>query len=107
MILHITTASAWAQAQAGGTYRDPSLEHEGFIHCSTREQLAGTLARHFAGVADLVVLEIDPALLDAPVVYEDSYGSGTEFPHVYGPIPLAAVVATERPNTELGGGATG
>jgi uncharacterized protein (DUF952 family) len=49
-----------------------------------------------AGRTDLVVLEIDEALLDPPAVWEDGdppHPTGKQFPHVYGPIPVAAVVA--------------
>ncbi|MGN6692758.1 MAG: DUF952 domain-containing protein, partial [Aquihabitans sp.] len=34
------------------------------------------------------------ALGDVRFVEEDSYGSGQAFPHVYGPIPVSAVVDT-------------
>lgn len=91
MILHIATQEDWSAALAAGEYVTASLAHEGFIHCSTEAQLDGTLAKHFSSRTDLVILVLDEAALTAPLVYEDSYGSGTEYPHVYGPIPLAAV----------------
>lgn len=54
---------------------------DGFIHLSTEAQLAGTLARHFAGEPGLVVAEVlaceDPALS-----WEVSRG-GARFPHLY------------------------
>lgn len=93
-ILHVATRAAWdAAVAAGGPYRHPSLDTEGFVHCSTAAQLAGTLARHFA-TADrsaLVVLVVEPAALD-DVRWERSATGGDEaFPHVYGAIPLHAV----------------
>lgn len=69
----------------------PSLETEGFIHCSFKDQLAGTAAKHYEGQTGLLILEIDESLLSAELVIEDSYGSGAEFPHVYGPIESEAV----------------
>ena len=40
----------------------------------------------------LLLLEIDPGRLEAPVVWEDCYESGEEFPHIYGPLPQDAVI---------------
>ncbi|WP_020123526.1 DUF952 domain-containing protein [Streptomyces canus] len=99
LIVHLTERSLWEEARARGTYeistRGRTLQEEGFIHCSTREQLPGTAARFFAGVPDLVVLVIDPARLDVPLKYEAPAPGAEEFPHVYGPIPVDAVVDVE------------
>jgi uncharacterized protein (DUF952 family) len=100
-ILHITTRQAWEAAQASGEYRVDSLEREGFIHCSTADQVLRVANALFAGARDLVLLHIDPVLLNAPLRYEPPAHTpdqpveaiGTErFPHVYGPINLEAVV---------------
>ena len=40
-----------------------------------------------------MLLQIDEDLLTSPVVVEDLVGSGEPFPHIYGPIDLAAVVS--------------
>ncbi len=95
-LFHICTDDEWRTAQRVGEIAPASLSAEGFVHCSYAEQVEGTLARHFAGVDGLLVVELDPSLIDAEVLVEDSYGSGTEFPHVYGPIPVTAVVGTRR-----------
>ncbi|MET8077122.1 DUF952 domain-containing protein [Streptomyces sp. NPDC005303] len=98
-IVHLTERSLWEEARARGTYeistRGRTLQEEGFIHCSTREQLPGTAARFFAGVPDLVLLVIDPARLDVPLKYEAPKPGAEEFPHIYGPLPVAAVVDVE------------
>lgn len=95
-IFHVTTADQWDAAVAAGEYRrstlDRTLEQEGFIHCSTAAQVPGTLARFYRGVPDLVRLEIDPGLVGAEVRYE---GDAEAFPHIYGPLPVEAVVAVE------------
>jgi len=88
-LLHITSRSHWATAST--EFSDPSLEAEGFIHCSTPEQVLTPANERFAGRNDLVLLVIDPALVSSPIVVEDSYGSGTEYPHIYGTIPTKAV----------------
>ena len=92
LILHITTDAAWSSAQSAGAITDPSLDSEGFIHCSTAAQVLIPANERFAGRADLILLVIDPALLTQRLVFEDSYGSGHEFPHVYGPINPDAVL---------------
>ncbi len=92
MIFHFCPAVDWAAAGHDGWYRAPSLATEGFIHLSQAEQVhlpANFLAR---GRTDLVLLEVDEAALAEPPRYEDG-GDGMLFPHVYGPIPVAAVVA--------------
>lgn len=81
-------------AKQAGVLKDPSLETEGFIHCSYLDQVPLPANALFTGQTDLLLLVIDPAKLASPLVIEDSYGSGTEFPHVYGPIELAAVTTT-------------
>jgi uncharacterized protein (DUF952 family) len=97
-LFHIIAESDWLDARRAGCHRPVSLTDEGFIHCSFEHQVAATLQRHYAGVADLVVLEIDPALLDVPLKVEDTTGRGEEYPHLYGPLPVAAVVG-EHPTS--------
>ncbi len=92
-ILHITTRAEWATAVSPAHYSPPSLAREGFIHCSTPAQVVGVANDRFRGQADLVLLCLDETRLDAPVVYEDCYQSGQKFPHIYGRINLAALLA--------------
>jgi uncharacterized protein (DUF952 family) len=93
-LFHLATVEEWAGYQAAGRIEAPSLATEGFVHCSWGRQVAGTVAKHFAGATDLLALRLDPtALGEVALVEEDSYGSGQAFPHAYGPIPVAAVVA--------------
>lgn len=101
-ILHITERALWDEARARGSYawstRGRTLQEEGFIHCSTRAQLprvAAFLYGSYDGPDELVVLVVDPARLDAPLKYEAPEPGGEEFPHVYGAIPVGAVVDVE------------
>jgi uncharacterized protein (DUF952 family) len=89
-LFHITTRNAWNHSQAARVYRAPSLETEGFIHLSTEDQWRHTLHRLFRGVADLVILRIDPRRVDAEIKFERA--DGEEFPHLYGPLPTDAVI---------------
>lgn len=93
-ILHITTAADWAAAKEAGSLVAPSLTDEGFIHCSTHAQVVATANRIFAGSGDLLLLEVDPGKLTAPLRWERATDVGDEFPHIYGPLNLDAVVGT-------------
>ncbi len=94
LILHITTAPEWAVAQAAGEYRAPSLDTEGFIHCSTPAQVVHVGDWFYREVPELVLLCVDPGALTSAVLWEASTDAfAGEFPHVYGPIALEAVRA--------------
>ena len=88
-LLHVTTRAAWASAQTAGQLCPESLTSVGFIHLCVQTQLTGVLCRFFQGQSDLLLLSIDPALLDAPVRWEAA--DGDQFPHLYGPLPTTAV----------------
>ena len=92
MILHIAAVDHWEEARARGEYSLDSLETEGFIHCSTPQQVLGPANEFYRGRSDLVLLVIDPARLEAKLIYEDLYEAGFLFPHIYGPLNLDAVV---------------
>jgi uncharacterized protein (DUF952 family) len=91
-IYHICPHDAWQAARAAGVYRGGPLDaRDGFIHCSAADQVAGTLRTHLAGQAGLVLLEIDPAALGDALVWEAAR-AGAAFPHLYGDLPVTAVV---------------
>jgi len=92
LIFHVLTPSSWAEAKSRGAYRAPSLETEGFIHCSKPEQVAGVVERYYRDVPNLLVLEIDEARVTSPMKYEPATGRTEIFPHIYGPLNLDAVL---------------
>lgn len=91
-IFHITKRSGW-ESFPDRPFVDRSLETEGFIHCSRLDQVLIPANDRFGGQSDLVLLVIDVGQLNSPVVHEDCYESGMEFPHIYGPIDRGAVSA--------------
>lgn len=100
-LFHIVDPSVWAAAR--GDYRPASLAEQGFIHLSFARQIDAVANSWYADADELQVLEIDPHLLDAEVRVEDSYGAGESFPHLYGPLPVAAVTAVhDLPRDERG-----
>lgn len=96
-IFHIIRRAAWLEALERGDYVPPSLSAEGFIHCSTADQVSPTAERWFAGQNELLVLRIDTQLLTPELKYEAPRNTGPErqnerFPHLYGALNLNAVV---------------
>ena len=91
-IYHVTTREAWKQAQQQGFYTAPSLETEGFIHNSEAHQVAGVLERYYRGQTDLLKLVIDTNKLTSRLQYDLAPSINENFPHIYGPINLDAVV---------------
>lgn len=91
-LYHLVARATWdAEAHEAAAYAPPSLATEGFVHCSYADQVLATAARYYAGRSDLVVLQIDRAKVTAEV--RDEPVRDTRFPHVYGAIEKAAVVA--------------
>jgi ornithine lipid ester-linked acyl 2-hydroxylase len=90
----ILTAEQWLCFQAEGEFNGAPVDlADGYIHLSAADQVQGTLDKHFAGQAGLVIAEIDLAMLGDAVRWEVSRG-GALFPHVYGVLPMAAVRGT-------------
>lgn len=88
----IFTADQWAQFQADGVFHGAPVDlADGYIHLSAATELQGTLDKHFAGQSGLVIAEVDLAALGKTVRWEVSRG-GALFPHIYGPLPMAAVI---------------
>jgi uncharacterized protein (DUF952 family) len=88
----ILTAPQWAQFQADGIFHGAPVDlADGYIHLSAADQLQGTLDRHFAGQDGLVIAEVELAALGETVKWEVSRG-GALFPHIYGPLPMAALL---------------
>lgn len=90
-IFHITQRAVWLDAQRDGPYRGDTLDTEGFIHCSTREQVVWVANQRFQKQDGLVLLVIDTGKVEPAIRYESAEG-GELFPHVYGPLNCDAVV---------------
>jgi glutathione S-transferase len=99
-IFHLTTPEVWAAALEAGSYttstRGRSLEQEGFVHCSEADQVEAVQAFWFADLDEVLLLEIETDLLTSPWRSEQLAGADQMYPHVYGPVDLAAVVDVRR-----------
>lgn len=100
MILHITSRKEWSDAQTRGEYLAPSLQTEGFIHCSTEKQVLHVANAFYHGKTDLVLLVIDESKLKPELKWEAPAGppapgisEADSFPHIFGSINLNAVAS--------------
>lgn len=92
VLLHLCTPADWRAALDDGAVRPDGP----FVHLSRPDQVHLPAARLFPGRRDLVLLVVDPARLADPVAEEPGvHGDpdGMRFPHLYGPLPVSAVVA--------------
>jgi len=91
-IFKIFPRAEWEQAAASGHYEGSADDRrDGFIHFSTADQLAGTLAKHFAGQDDLLLIAVEAEALGAALRWEAARG-GDLFPHLYAPLPAGAAL---------------
>lgn len=101
----ILTADQWAQFEGEGVFHGAPVDlADGYIHLSAIDQLQGTLDKHFAGQAGLVIAEVDLTALGRAIRWEVSRG-GALFPHCYAPLPLSAVLRVERQQSSENRGA--
>ncbi|MER7891482.1 DUF952 domain-containing protein [Micromonospora sp. NPDC094482] len=93
MIYKLLPTTEWDDARAAGHLAGSAVDRQdGFIHLSGADQVVETARRHFAGATGLTLLTVDPDRLGDRLRWEPSRG-GQLFPHLYGPLPVAAVVA--------------
>jgi len=102
-LYHLALEAEWQEARRQGVYtrstRGLSLAQVGFLHASWSHQVEATWRRFYSDGPELRLLVIDPARLEAagiPLRVEPAPGSGELFPHLYGPLPVEAVLLAER-----------
>ena len=103
-LYHLALRPEWQAARQTGTYdrstRGQSLEAVGFIHLSAADQVDATAQRFYADLppGEVLALCIDRQRLISAgleVRWEPVPGSGEQFPHLYGALPLDAVVLAQ------------
>lgn len=101
VVYHVCAREDWERARGVGRYEGSADDRrDGFIHFSTARQVRASVARHRAGQEGLVLLAVDAAALGEALRWEPSRG-GALFPHLYGPLPVAA--AKQEYDLPLGG----
>ena len=99
LIYKILPRDEWDAACAAGVFEGSALDlKDGFIHFSAADQWAETLAKHFAGQIDLLLVAVEAEALGQRLKWEVSRG-GALFPHLYGAMPTdSAVSVVSIPN---------
>jgi uncharacterized protein (DUF952 family) len=91
LLYKICPEALWREAERAGVFTGAPVDaRDGFIHLSTAAQVRETADKHFAGQDGLLLIAVEADALGPHLRYEPSRG-GQLFPHVYGPLPLAAV----------------
>ncbi len=101
LIIHLCLRQEWRKSQEQGIYRSKSLIQDGFIHCSQPEQLLEVANRYYLNIADLVLLWMVPDRVTSEIRWESA--DGVQFPHIYGPINLDAIIAVTDLKSDLDG----
>lgn len=91
-IFHLVPEREWKASKKNSRYEPQSVEKEGFIHCSTGEQIQDTANRLFKGKRRVLLLVINATLVEPEIKYEKDEATGELFPHIYGPLNPDAVV---------------
>jgi uncharacterized protein (DUF952 family) len=91
-IFHIAIRAELESSRSSGEYVPWRFEQDGFIHCSYAHQLVTVADNLFKGRSDLVLLEIDRNNTGAEVVDENLEGGQELFPHIYGRLPISAIL---------------
>jgi uncharacterized protein (DUF952 family) len=92
IIFHIARRQAWTRCEALGLYHPEAFPIDGFIHCSTREQVIKVADARFRSQSGFVLLFIDTDKVAAEIRYENLEGGEEQFPHIYGELNTDAVV---------------
>jgi uncharacterized protein (DUF952 family) len=96
IIYHITTLNHWQDFKDLEFFIDESHLKDGFIHCSTKDQLEGVLSRFYTHITDaLVLLIIDVEKLHSRLAWEKAEATEELFPHVYGLIAHKAIIDSQ------------
>lgn len=89
-IMKVMPLQAWENAKETGVIIEPSLQEEGFIHCSFLHQSLRVAHKYFASESSLVLLAIDAERVQAEIKYELA-ANGEQYPHIYGVIQTSAI----------------
>jgi uncharacterized protein (DUF952 family) len=96
-LFHVAVPGDWAAAQSSGEYewstRGARFADVGFVHLAYEHQVSGVIERYYRDLDEVVLLELDPDRVGGEIRVEAAAPGGDEFPHSYGPLPPAAVIA--------------
>jgi uncharacterized protein (DUF952 family) len=100
-IYHLALEQEWREAVErsrayGRSTLGKSQAEVGFIHCSFADQVETVARLMYRDRGDVVLLVIESSRVDAEIRIESLDDGGVEFPHIYGELPIAAVVGVAK-----------
>lgn len=96
LIYKILLPAEWDEFQSAGRFDGSPFDQEsGFVHCSSRAQVAAVATSLFAEQPHLVVVALDPARFEGSLRWEDAPDGGP-YPHIYAALPAEAVAAVHH-----------
>jgi uncharacterized protein (DUF952 family) len=103
IVYKIMSSDELKRMRDNGAFRgSPADVADGYIHLSCGSQLAATLDKHFSGVDGLMLVAVDLSRLGDAVRWEPARG-GQLFPHIYGPLPIEALISAAPVQREVDG----
>ncbi len=96
MIINLMTKEKYSSLEGEAYFSSPSLQEEGFIHCSSLDQVIKVANKHYKDIDPTLIVLLDEAKIEAKVVFEDLYGKGEDYPHVYGQINTSAIIGVHE-----------
>ncbi|MFY0628025.1 MAG: DUF952 domain-containing protein [Reichenbachiella sp.] len=91
-IYHLVERSVWERQNLSYHFQHPGLDSEGFMHCSTKEQLLESYEKYFSGQADTLLIAINSKWLLSDLKWEYSPSRNSDFPHLYGTLNKSAII---------------
>lgn len=104
VVYKICPRQSWLEARSSGEL--PASEddrRDGYVHLSAAHQVRRSLARHFAGVKDLVLLTLSVERMAAGALVWEASRDGQLFPHLYGPLSTELVSGLAELALDQGG----
>ena len=95
-IYKVVPRQEWEESVPDGAFQGSPVDlSDGYIHFSTKDQLDETMKKHFAGQTDLLLIEVSTKQVSNALRWEPSR-NGDLFPHLYGALPIEAVVSVKE-----------
>ncbi len=90
----LSSEQEYNQALKQGFLIRDSIELEGFIHASPREQLTRVANKYYKDTIKPLILVVDTSKVSVEVKWEPAAGS--LYPHIYGPLNADAIIETQE-----------
>lgn len=104
--LHLVPEETWDARDPGDPYLPAAYAQDGFVHCTDGDDEMVVVANRFYRVdpRPFLLLTLDLERTGSPWRFDEP---GSPYPHIYGPVDPAAVMAVRRMVRAVDGTFTG